>query len=70
MQKQKLKISHFPSSPEEVAYKLMEKILMAERKSSAPGDSAPKPRSRREEALGLYADCIAVVRGRQSATPS
>ncbi|MFH5925168.1 hypothetical protein [Roseomonas xinghualingensis] len=57
----------YPMTREEVALKLMEKIMMAERKSQV--FVMGKKVSRREQTLDLYARCIAAVDGRHGREP-
>jgi hypothetical protein len=55
-------------TPEAVAYRLMEKIMTAERKTFLPNPTEPGTTTiTREEALDLYALCIDAVSGNRHA---
>jgi hypothetical protein len=54
----------YPETREEVALKLLEKIMMAERKPVIFGAAAGAKGKYREETLELFARCIAAVDGR------
>jgi hypothetical protein len=54
----------YPETREEVALKLLEKIMMAERKPVIFGAGAGAKGKYREETLELFARCIAAVDGR------